>query len=53
MRPRYKTPKNKKYFHTNPKIDNKDVIFTKSRIQMVRDKKLKRCRKEKKKNITF
>lgn len=51
MRPRYKTPNNKKYFHTNPKIDKKDVTFTKRKNEIVREKNFKRCCQEKKNNM--
>ena len=41
MRPSYKHPLNKKYFHTKRKIDKKDMIFLKSKIEIMKQKKIK------------
>jgi len=42
MRPRYKPPLFKKYFHTKQKIDKKDMSFLKKRIAFLNQKKTKR-----------
>lgn len=42
MRPRYKLPLNKKYFHTKRKIDKKDMIFLKNKIEIIKQKKIKK-----------
>jgi hypothetical protein len=48
MRPRFIPPKNKKYFHTKRKIDNKDMIKTKKRIERIKQKNIIRLQKDKK-----
>ncbi len=40
MRPRYKIPLNKKYFHTKRKIDKKDMITIKSKIEIIKQNKI-------------
>jgi len=36
MRSGYKLPLNKKYFHTKRKIDKKDMIFLKNKIEIMK-----------------
>jgi len=42
MRPRYKPPLHRKYFHKKRKIDNKDMTYLKKRISVLNQKKTKR-----------
>ncbi len=42
MRPRYKPPLYRKYFHTKRKIDKKDMPFLRKRIAFLNQKKTKR-----------
>ena len=42
MRPRYRPPLTKKYFHTKPKVDNKDLAFLKRKIETIKQKKIKK-----------
>jgi len=51
MRPRYKPPLYRKYFHTKRKIDRKDMSFLKKRIAFLNKKKIKRELKKEKKLI--
>ena len=39
MRPRYRIPNNKKYFHTAPKIDKRDMTILKRKIESINRKK--------------
>jgi len=39
MRPRTKTPLNKRYFHKKRKIDKKDIAVLKKKIEAVDQKK--------------
>ena len=50
MRPRYKPPVNKKYFHTKRKIDNKDISVLKKKIEILNQSKNKKRLEEKEKN---
>ena len=47
MRPSYKPPVNKKYFHTKRKIEKKDMIFLKNKIEIIKQKKIKKELEEK------
>jgi hypothetical protein len=47
MRPRYTTPLNKRYFHKKRKIDKKDMVFLKKKIDIIKQKKIMRELKEK------
>ena len=49
MRPRYKPPMNKKYFHTKRKVDKNDLNFLKKKIEKINKKKIKREFEEKEK----
>jgi hypothetical protein len=49
MRPSYKPPVNKKYFHTKRKIDKKDMIFLKNKIEIIKQKRIKKELEEKEK----
>jgi hypothetical protein len=42
MRPRYKPPLYRKFFHTKQKIDKKDITYLKRRIAFLNQKKVKR-----------
>lgn len=42
MRPRYKHPYNKRYFHTKPRIDNRDMAILKRKIEDIKHKNNKR-----------
>jgi len=42
MRPRYKPPIQRKYFHKKRKIDNKDMSYLKKRIAHLNQKKIKK-----------
>ena len=48
MRPRYKPPLKKKYFHTKRKTDKKDMISLKNKIEIIHQKKVKRELEERK-----
>ena len=51
MRPTTKTPNNKRYFHTNPKRDKKDIAVLKKKLQNINNKKLdKQINKMEKRN---
>lgn len=50
MRPRYKPPLYRKYFHSKRKIDKKDLSFLKKRIANLNQKKVKREQEKKKSN---
>ena len=41
MRPRYKTPMNRRYFHTKRKVDKKDLNYLKKKIEVINKKKIK------------
>ena len=41
MRPRYKPPLNRKYFHKRRKITKNDIDFQKKRNDIIRKKKMK------------
>jgi hypothetical protein len=47
MRPRFKPPLNKRYFHTKRKIDNKDMALINKRLVKIRQRKIKNQHKEK------
>ena len=51
MRPRYKPPLKRRYFHSKPKIDKKDMVFVKNKIDTLHYKRIKQEleNKEKKK----
>jgi hypothetical protein len=51
MRPRYKPPLKKRYFHTKRKIDKKDMIVTKKKIESINQKRLKRELEDKEKKL--
>ena len=42
MRPRYKPPLKKRYFHTKRKIDKKDMAVIKKKIAIINQKRLKK-----------
>jgi hypothetical protein len=42
MRPRYKPPQNKRYFHTKRRIDKNDLNFLKKKIEIMNKKKIKK-----------
>jgi len=46
MRPRYRPPRNKRYFHTKPKIDNRDMAILKRKIEVIKQKNNKKENKE-------
>jgi hypothetical protein len=48
MRPRFKPPLNKRYFHSKRKFDNKDMFGTKKRIENIKQKNIKKLQKDKK-----
>ena len=39
MRPHYQPPRDKKFFHTKPKIDKRDMAAVKKKIQAIQRKK--------------
>lgn len=42
MRPKYRVPHNKRFFHTKPKMDKRDMIILKRKIDVlnrIKDKK--------------
>jgi hypothetical protein len=53
MRPRYKSPLNKKYLHTKRTIDRKDMAFLKKRIEIIKQKKIKDEKEEKRKKTIW
>jgi len=42
MRSGSKLPRNKRYFHTKPKIDKRDIAILKKKIQIINQKKKKK-----------
>ena len=42
MRKRSKPPMKRKYFHTRPKIDDRDTVFLKKKIGIIKQKKHKK-----------
>lgn len=46
MRPRYRFPLNRRYFHTKPKIDKRDMTILKRKIEVIKQKKHKKEPKE-------
>jgi len=46
MKPRYRTPQNKRYFHTKPKMDKRDMAILKKKIELIHQKKNKKGTKE-------
>ena len=46
MRPRYRPPRNRRYFHTKPKIDKRDMSILKRKIESIEQKKSKKDIKE-------
>ena len=51
MRPRTRTPRNRRYFHTKPKMDKRDMVILKRKIETIHQKKIKREPEEKNKKI--
>jgi hypothetical protein len=49
MRPRYKPPMQRRYFHKKRKIDRKDMSYLKKRISLLNKKKTKKELKKKEK----
>ena len=47
MKPSYKPPLKRKYFHTERKLETKDATFLKKKIELLNQKKLKRIQKRK------
>ncbi len=41
MKPSYKPPLKRKYFHTERKLETKDATFLKKKIELLNQKKLK------------
>jgi hypothetical protein len=39
MRSAYQPPRDKKYFHTKPKIDKRDMTALKKKVQLIQRKK--------------
>jgi hypothetical protein len=39
MRPHYQPPRDKKFFHTKPKIDKRDMVALKKKTQLIQRKK--------------
>lgn len=48
MRPRYKPPLKRKYYHKKPRISNKDMAALKKKIEQINQKKLLKELKRKK-----
>jgi hypothetical protein len=48
MRPRFRPPVNKRYFHSKKKIDNKDIIKTKKQLEKVKQKNIKKLQRDNK-----
>jgi hypothetical protein len=46
MRPRYKPPRHKRYFHTKPRIDNRDMAILKKKIFTIKQKNKKKTIKD-------
>jgi hypothetical protein len=42
MRPHYQPPRDKRYFHTKPKIDKRDMAALKKKAQLLQRKKILR-----------
>ena len=42
MKPTYKPPLNRRYFHTKPKIDKRDIAILKRKIEHINQKKDKK-----------
>ncbi len=51
MRPRFKPPINRRYFHTKRKIDDKDIALIKKRLKKLKQKKINNLHKEKMKRF--
>jgi len=49
MRRKGKLPLKKKYFHTKRKIDKKDIVFLKRKVEIIKQKKLKNKTEKKEK----
>jgi len=49
MRPRYKPPMNRRYFHTKRRIDKIDLNFLKKKIEIMNKKKIQKELDEKEK----
>ena len=41
MRPRYRPPIKRKYFHKKPNIDKKDIVYLKKNIEVIKQRKTK------------
>jgi hypothetical protein len=50
MRPRYRAPFNRRYFHKKQIINKKDSVFLKAKIEVLNRKKIKK-EFEKRRNI--
>jgi hypothetical protein len=46
MRPRYRPPRKKRYFHTKPKIDKRDMTILKKKVDFVKQDKEKKDAEE-------
>jgi hypothetical protein len=46
MRPNFKPPHKKKYFHTKRKIDNNDIFAIKKKIEKIKKSKIKNLSKD-------
>jgi hypothetical protein len=42
MRSRYKPPLKRRYFHTKPKMDKRDMTILKKKIEVIKQKKNKK-----------
>jgi hypothetical protein len=42
MRSRYRPPLNKQYFHTKPRIDKRDMVILKRKIEIIKKKNNKK-----------
>ena len=47
MRPRFKPPMNRRYFHTKRKIDDKDIVLIKKKVEKLKRKKINNLHKGK------
>jgi hypothetical protein len=47
MKPSYKPPLKRKYFHRKRKVETKDTTFLKKKIELLNQKRLKRMQKRK------
>ena len=49
MRPRYKPPRNKRYYHKKRRINKNDLNFLKKKIEIMNKRKIKKKFEEKEK----